>query len=90
MKTAGFDDSNDSINLWPKRWAEGFTIFGFDLTPDKSAGKAVVPMETGQLDLSIQFDTALAEVVTVLMCCEWDEVVENSKHREVTYVPIHG
>ena len=90
MQTVGVYHSSDSINIWPERWARGFTVFGFDLTRDMSAGQATSLLEEGQLDLTMHFAEGLPDTVTILTYCEFDEEILITKHREVLYTPLHS
>ena len=89
MRTLGIAGANESINMSPDRWMKGFTIFGFDLSPDMSAGRNRSRMQQGQMDLTMQFDGALPDTTTVLTYTEFDEEIFISPRREVVYQPVH-
>jgi hypothetical protein len=61
-------------------WLNGFTIFGFNFTPDLSDGvikdKYVNPIKGGDLSLHIRFAKPLPETVTVILFLEFDNLIE--------------
>ena len=63
------------------------TVFGFDLSPDKSegygSGTHVNPIQQGSLRFELLFKSPLAYPVTILVYCEFDNTIEISSNGEI-------
>jgi hypothetical protein len=53
-------------------YAQGNTLFGFDLTPDMSAVGTFQLIKQGNLHVEIHFDEALAGTINVVLYAEID------------------
>ena len=63
----------------------GYCFWGYDLTPDQAADQSHLhPIKTGNLRLELEFATALAETINVLVYAEFDNLIEINRLREVT------
>ena len=62
------------------------TVFGgYDLTPDQAADQAHLhPIKTANLRLELQFASALAKTINVLVYAEFDNLIEINRLIEVT------
>ena len=58
----------------PYDFASGFTIFPFDLTPDKCNGEHTHIGRVGDLDLEMEWNVALPKCITVLVYTAHDQV----------------
>jgi hypothetical protein len=70
-----------------EEYAQGNTLFGFDLTPDMSEVGAFQLIKQGNLRVEIHFAEALTATINVIFllhCDEWDRVVALPRHKFVT------
>src|SRR5277367_1800611 len=74
------------IALTKEQWADGNTIYGFNFAPDLGddcckQGYAN-PIKSGALRLELKFSEALTETISVLMYCEFDNLIEIDLNRQ--------
>ena len=82
VNTAG-DDSGCNINV--DDFVGGFTLFCFDLTPDRCNGFHFHESRTGTIDLEILFNKPLNEAITVLCYTAGETVVAITKERNILH-----
>ena len=63
----------------------GYTLFGFDLTPDGCDGGCFHLVRVGNLRIEIHFAAALAQTVNVVVYGEFEAVLDIDKGRNVIY-----
>ena len=81
MKYANSDDTN---GLTPFEFANGYTIYAFDLTADNEAGGEHRQVnKTHDLRLEIAFESALKHSINVVMYCVYDSAIEITDLRDV-------
>ena len=66
-------------------YGRGYTLFGFDLSPDLSDGGHFDLVKHGSLRLEIKFGTALEQSINVIVYAEFDNVLEIDKARNVVF-----
>ena len=66
-------------------FGNGYTFFGFDLTPDGCDGGCFHLVQKGNLRIEIHFATALAQTVNVVVYGESEAVLEIDKNRNIIY-----
>ena len=89
LESLGYINTPQSVGFAYTSWAAGGkTLFGFDLTADKSAGVNWEPAVEGEISISLRFADALEDTVTVLTFCEWDEQFTIDDKRKLTYSPL--
>lgn len=70
-----------------KEYAKGKTINGFNFAPDLSHGCGLVenvnPSNHGTLRGYLRFKKALPGVIDVILFCEYDNMIEIDKERNV-------
>ena len=66
-------------------FGNGYTFFGFDLTPDGCDGGCFHLVRNGNLRIEIHFAAALAQTVNVVVYGEFEAVLEIDKGRNVIY-----
>ena len=66
-------------------FGNGYTFFGFDLTPDGCDGGCFHLVRKGNLRIEIHFAAALAQTVNVVVYGEFEAVLEIDKGRNVIY-----
>ena len=64
---------------------DGYTFFGFDLTPDACDGSCFLLVQKGNLPIEMHFAAALQQTINVVVYAEFESVLENDKSRNVIY-----
>ena len=84
MRTFNYPNTDDSNGLIPEEFANGYTIYAFDLTADKEmiAGHRQ-PISSKNLRLELSFDTATTETINVLLFSVYDSAIEITQLRDV-------
>ena len=76
-----------SFILTPEEYGKGSTLFGVNFAPDLSDGCGIIghlnPVRRGSLRIEIKFRKPLPKVVSVLLYCEFDNLIEINKERQV-------
>ncbi len=66
-------------------YGKGYTLFGFDLTPDLSEVGTFQLIKQGNLRIEIHFAEALAATTNVVLYAEFDNVIEIDRNRQVLF-----
>ena len=66
-------------------WDKGYSLFAFDLTPDMDADDHYGLIKHGNLRLEIEFAEALAATIVVIVYAEFDNIVEITSDRHVSF-----
>ncbi|XP_071578687.1 uncharacterized protein F54H12.2-like [Temnothorax nylanderi] len=76
---------NEGNSISREDYAEGFTLFAFDLTPDLSANFAGHwnLVKHGSLRLEVRFEKALTTTVNCIVYAEFDNVLEIDSSRQI-------
>lgn len=74
-------DSDHGITL--SKFAKGYAIYGFDLTPDLCEGSGVHLIENKTITLDVTFRTPLPHTVSLFAFAERDDLVKISADRSV-------
>lgn len=77
----GFDDFGNSISY--EDYANGYSLFCFDLTPSVVDGSAVEMPRVGSLRLEIGFKKPLPEPIHIICLGECDGMIQIDKARQV-------
>ncbi|KAI0230293.1 hypothetical protein LSAT2_019326 [Lamellibrachia satsuma] len=64
-------------------YRDGYTFFGFDLTPDQCDGPCFHLVQKGNLRIELHFRNALQTTVNVIAYAEFESVLEIDKSRNV-------
>lgn len=70
--------------MTPGLFADGLTLFAFDLTPDLCGGYHMHNRRTGSIDLEVQTKTPLTDAVYAIALCTYDAQVlirQNNKRK---------
>ena len=78
----GQDEGNE---LTRDDFGNGYTFFGFDLTPDACDGGCFHLVQKGNLRIEIHFAAPLAQTVNVVVYGESEAVLEIDKGRNIIY-----
>lgn len=71
-------------NISRNAYANGYTLFAVDLTPDLCAsGSHISVQKTGSLRIEVRFENPLANSVTAVLYSEFAGVIEVDKNRNI-------
>jgi len=79
---SGFNQDK-GIYLTRDEYAEGYTLFAFDLSPDLCEGPHLNLQHQGNLRVEMKFSQALSKTISVLIYAEFENVIEVTKSRHV-------
>ena len=73
-------------DIGQKEYGEGFTLWGYDFTPDQNAQsfEKFHLIKTGNMRIELQFSAALVNTINCIVYGEFDNVLEINKQREVS------
>ena len=75
------DDSGCNLNV--NDFIGGYTLFSFDLTPDKCNGFHLHENTSGIVDLEIIFAKPLQQAITILYYSAYESMIAITKERNV-------
>ena len=81
----GFMGHDRGNHISCDEYADGFTLFAFDLSPDLDDGGHFHLVKQGNLRLELHFQNALPETINVIAYAEFDNVIEVDKVRNVLF-----
>jgi hypothetical protein len=82
LDKAGLDSGN---NISRDDFANGYTIFAFDLSPDSCNGGHFNLVKSGNLRINLNFKKALEAPVNLIVYMEHENIIEINKHRNVIF-----
>lgn len=83
--TTGKTYHDEGNNISREEYGNGFTLFGFDLTPDLSEVGTFHLIKKGNLSLEMHFGTALPNTINVVVYAEFDNVIEIDRNRQILF-----
>ena len=84
MNVMKYSNSDETNGLTPYEFANGYTIYAFDLTPDNAAGAEHRQVnKTHDLRLELVFEAPLKQSINVIMFCVYDSAIEITHLRDV-------
>lgn len=66
-----------------EEFANGFTIFVFDLTPDQNCQSCLSPAKTGTIRIELKFANPTTATINLLLLAEYDAWIEIDKFRNI-------
>lgn len=78
-------NKDDGNNISREEYANGYTLYAFDLSPDLAEDDHFNLTRQGGLRLVLKFSQALAATVSVIAFAEFENVVEIDRNRNVIY-----
>ena len=85
FSATGEQAQDEGNELTRDDFGNGYTFFGFDLTPDGCDGGWFHLVRKGNLRIEMHFATALEQTVNVVVYGEFEAVLESDKGRNVIY-----
>ena len=85
FSATGKQAQDEGNELTRDDFGNGYTFFGFDLTPDACDGGCFHLVQKGNLRIEIHFAAPLAETVNVVVYGESEAVLEIDKGRNIIY-----
>ena len=85
FSATGKQAQDEGNELTRDDFGNGYTFFGFDLTPDACDGGCFHLVQKGNLRIEIHFATPLAQTVNVVVYSESEAVLEIDKGRNIIY-----
>lgn len=84
MRAFKYWNTDDTNGLTPEEWAGGYTIYAFDLTPDKDVSSGCLHAHvSNNLRLELTFAANLKKTINVLIYAITDSQIEITKLRDV-------
>ena len=74
---------NQGNGITREEYANGYTLFVFDLTPDLCLGDHAQPIKNGNVSIDCQFGTALEAAINIVVIAEFQSLIEIDVHRNV-------
>ncbi|XP_043406785.1 uncharacterized protein F54H12.2-like [Chelonia mydas] len=84
-QTAGKHMKDRSLLIDREEFAQGYTMFAFDLSPDQECADHYFLIKTGNLRAEIRFGKALTITVNMIVCGVFDNVIEINQRRNVLF-----
>ena len=84
LETLGIDEGDRAIDLSPNEWANGYSIFGFKITPGPigSSGPRSLP-RTGSVRIELKFSAATARNLNLVLYAEYPNVIEIDRFKNI-------
>lgn len=87
MDNIGIAHENETNGITLEDFKSNSCFFAFDLTPDLCNGMHFHGINSGTIDLSLGFKTALTENLTVIIFSSSSEIITIDKERNISFVP---
>ncbi|XP_044857256.1 uncharacterized protein F54H12.2-like [Mauremys mutica] len=85
VQTAGKHMKDRSLLIDREEFAQGYTLFAFDLSPDQESADHYSLIKTGNLRAEIRFGKALTVTVNMIVYGVFDNVIEINQRRNVLF-----
>ncbi|XP_053205591.1 uncharacterized protein F54H12.2-like [Panonychus citri] len=80
FQAMNMNSTDTTVNITREDFMGGKTIFAFNFAPDLSHGPGMTghinPIKRGSLRVQLRFSEPLRETITVLLYCEFDNIIE--------------
>ena len=77
-------NANEGIDISRDEYKDGYTLFGFDLSPSICNGGHSEPVRQGTLKIELEFQKALPSTISVIAYAEFESTITVDKFRNVT------
>lgn len=76
---------DEGLDISRSDYSQGYTLLGYNLTPDHNEGCHFNPVKHGNLRLSFKFSKPLPQTTYLIVYAEFDNIIEIDEGRNVTY-----
>ena len=76
---------DEGNHLSRQDYAEGYTLYAFDLTPDLADGNYLHVVKQGNLRVELHFAHPLPETVNCLVLAEFESIIEVDRSRNILF-----
>jgi hypothetical protein len=76
---------NRGNGITREEYANGYTLFVFDLTPDLCLGDHVQPIKNRNVSIECRFGTPLETAINIMVLGEFQSLIEIDANRNVLY-----
>ncbi|XP_055342629.1 uncharacterized protein F54H12.2-like [Paramacrobiotus metropolitanus] len=73
----------NSVNFNRTAYNNGYTFFGFDLTPGHTGRGPLTLVKQGNLSVSVSFEKPLDKTVMMVAMLVYDSIIEINQHRQL-------
>ena len=77
-------NANEGIDISRDEYKNGYTLFGFDLSPSICNGGHSEPVRQGTLKIELEFQKALPSTISIIAYAEFENTITVDKFRNVT------
>lgn len=84
MDTLDLTHADADIGLTRNDFANGYTLFAYNLSPDKVIAGHGQPLRDGNLRIEMKFSEALDKAINVMVMAIYDDEIQISRLRKVT------
>jgi hypothetical protein len=81
----GIDKSESGNNISRHDYANGYTLFAFDFTPDMCSSNHFNIQRTGSLTVDMAFSQVPSSAITLIVYYEFDDIIYFDKNRQVMF-----
>ncbi|XP_073192843.1 uncharacterized protein F54H12.2-like [Lepidochelys kempii] len=85
VQTAGKHMKDRSLLINHEEFAQGYTLFTFDLSPDQEYANHYYLIKTGNLRVEIRFGKALTVTINMIVYGVFDNVIELNQRRNILF-----
>ncbi|XP_039366879.1 uncharacterized protein F54H12.2-like [Mauremys reevesii] len=85
VQTAGKHMKDCSLLIDPEEFAQGYTLFAFDLSPDQECAGHYYLIKTGNLRAEVHFGKAVMVTSSMIVYGVFDNVIEINQRRNILF-----
>jgi len=82
-ESLGIKSIDQSLSISRTSYAQGYTLFAFNLKPDPFADLAVTATRNGSIRVEIKFSQATAHTINLILFSEFESLIEIDKYLNV-------
>lgn len=74
---------NQALVIDREDFLQGYTLYGFNLTPDEECGQHISLVKSGNIRLEVRFRQPLPRTINLIVYAVFDNIIEVSNRRQV-------